>query len=88
MRFQRKVIFGILWFRETVKAYLLQVVIGEPEMEGVEDGGGNFNELTLVRGLLLEQVDVVPVWGRGSSDLQKLAKHKNLASGVDGGSEL
>jgi hypothetical protein len=34
-------------------------------MEGVEDGGGDFNELMLVRGLLLERVDVVPVWGRG-----------------------
>jgi len=33
-------------------------------MEGVKDGGGDFNELTLVRGFLLEQVDVVPV-GRG-----------------------
>jgi hypothetical protein len=41
-------------------------------MEGVEDGGGDFNELTLVRGFLLEQVDVVPA-GQGSSDLQKLA---------------
>jgi hypothetical protein len=43
-------------------------------MEGVEDGGSDFNELTLMRGFLLEQVDVVPVWGRSSSDLQKLAK--------------
>jgi hypothetical protein len=57
-------------------------------MEGVEDGRGDFNELSLMRGFLLEQVDVVPVGGRGSSDLQKLAKHKNLASCVDGGSEL
>jgi hypothetical protein len=44
--------------------YLL--VLGETEMEGVEDGGGDFNELTLMRGFLLEQVDVVPVWGRGT----------------------
>jgi hypothetical protein len=61
LRFQRNVIFSILKFPETVKVYLLKVVLGEPEMEGVEDGGGDFNELTLVRGFLLEQVDVVPV---------------------------
>jgi hypothetical protein len=57
-------------------SYLAQAFIGETEMEGVEDGGGDFNELTLMRGFLLEQVDVVPVGGRGSSDYKSLLNIK------------